>query len=156
MSRQAKIPRPIESGPQLSDWFYIAANGHLIVKTGRVELGQGNQTALLKMAADELGIPAVDLILEMARTDRTVNEGFTAGSMSISDGGLALRYAASALRSVLLAQAATQLEAEVDQIDLRSGKIEFNVQITDIVVSDLLKQISFMSKIQDHAAPTNN
>jgi nicotinate dehydrogenase subunit B len=156
MSMQAKISGPIASGPQLSDWFYIAADGRLIVKTGRVELGQGNQTALLKMAADELGIPATDLTLEMARTDRTVNEGFTAGSMSISEGGLALRYAASALRSVLLAQAAMRLEAAVEQLDLRSGKIEFKSKIADIRVSDLLKQVSFTSKIQDYAAPRSS
>ena len=65
---QAKIPGPISTGPLLSDWFYIAEDGRLIVKTGRVELGQGNQTALLKMTGDELGIPTADLILEMART----------------------------------------------------------------------------------------
>ena len=152
MSLQTKIPGPISIGPLLSDWFYIAEDGRLIVKTGRVELGQGNQTALLKMTADELGIPTADLILEMARTDRAVNEGFTAGSMSISEGGLALRYAGSALRSVLLAEGAVRLEVAADQLDLRSGKIEFNGQITDVSVSDLLQQISFSSKIEEHSA----
>ena len=65
--------------------------------SGRVELGQGISTALLMMVAEELGVSPDAVALETARTDRTPNEGITAGSMSISFGGQALRWAASAL-----------------------------------------------------------
>jgi nicotinate dehydrogenase subunit B len=146
-------PAPILSGPRIGDWFSVTTEGRLVVKTGRVELGQGNQTALLIMAADELGVPSEDLNIEMARTDRTVNEGYTAGSMSISEGGLALRYAASAMRQLLVEAAATRLGLDSATLDLRAGAISQGGVETGSTVYDLVCDVSFDMRVEDYAAP---
>ena len=103
------VPPQVTEAPLLRDWVDVSPDGRITFYSGRVELGQGNATALLMMAADELGVPPDRVALETARTDRTPNEGFTAGSMSITFGGQALRWAASALRHLILQAGAERL-----------------------------------------------
>ena len=55
---------------------------HLTVFTGKAELGQGIKTALLQIAAEELGVDPSDPP-HHGRHGRTPNEGYTAGSHSM-------------------------------------------------------------------------
>jgi nicotinate dehydrogenase subunit B len=93
-----QIPKPIIDFPKLKDWLKITPEKKVIFFSGRVELGQGNKTALEMMIADELDDLPEAINLQMARTDCTPNEGFTAGSMSIVHGGQALRWVAASFR----------------------------------------------------------
>jgi nicotinate dehydrogenase subunit B len=71
----------------------FAADGTVRVRTGKVELGQGIRTALAQIAADELGL-AVELVQVLsADTAFGPDEGVTSGSLSVQDGGSALRAA---------------------------------------------------------------
>jgi len=97
----APVQAVLDAAPTLGDWFEPGQDGRLVVKTGRVELGQGNLTALLQIAADTLGIRADQMEILAAQTGRSPDEGVTAGSMSISVGGMALRHAARALGACL-------------------------------------------------------
>lgn len=148
----SKLPRLIVSSPRISNWFRLTNDGKLVVKTGRVELGQGNKTALLQMVADELGFLPKDLSVEMARTDRTVNEGFTAGSMSISEGGTALRYAASALRQLLLKVVSKRLDSGNESLDLRNSLVQKDGIATDLAGTHFLSEVSFAARIEDNVA----
>ena len=81
MKNQA--PKPLVEYPKLRDWVSLNEENKLVFFSGRVELGQGNITALTMMICDELGVQPGQVNLQTARTDMTPNEGFTAGSMSI-------------------------------------------------------------------------
>ncbi len=148
-----RVPAPLRAGPLVSDWFRVDSNGMLTAMTGRVELGQGNQTALLQMVADELGVGPCDIAIEAARTDRTVNEGFTAGSVSVSEGGMALRWAASALRHLLLDLAAAKLGAIGDALDIESQAIMWDGNPTDLRISQLAQELDLGVPVKDLAAP---
>ncbi|MFL5414181.1 MAG: molybdopterin cofactor-binding domain-containing protein, partial [Myxococcales bacterium] len=71
------------------------------VATGKVELGQGITTALMQIAADELGVPLERIRILPASTAYSPDEGFTSGSLSIQDGGKALRKTCAELRALL-------------------------------------------------------
>jgi len=64
---------------------------NVTVFTGKVEFGQGILTALTQIVADELDVDVERIKVVSGRTDRTPNEGFTAGSRSIEDSGSAAR-----------------------------------------------------------------
>ncbi len=49
-------PSPLVAAPHLKNWLKLSEGKKLIFFTGRVELGQGNTTALLMMIADELDV----------------------------------------------------------------------------------------------------
>src|SRR3954471_5654579 len=63
---QAQPPAPPPPVPiNLDGWIRIQADGSVKVFTGRVELGQGNQTALSQIVAEELDVPVtrIDMVM---------------------------------------------------------------------------------------------
>jgi nicotinate dehydrogenase subunit B len=76
----------------------IEADGTVTIAVGKVELGQGITTALAQIAAEELGVPLEKIRVLPASTAHSPDEGVTSGSLSIQDGGKALRQACAEAR----------------------------------------------------------
>lgn len=103
-------PRPsLVRNPRLGDWVTIAGDGRVLVRSGKVELGQGVLTALAQIAADELEVDVRRIVMVPAATDRSPDEGYTAGSMSVQHSGDALRQVCAHVRTIYLAEAAGEL-----------------------------------------------
>jgi len=102
----ARLPGSLARTPLLDSWIRVDADGAVTVFTGKAELGQGIRTALIRLAALELAIPAAGVRLVTADTSRTPDEGYTAGSHSMQDSGTAVRNAAANVRELLAAAAA--------------------------------------------------
>jgi CO/xanthine dehydrogenase Mo-binding subunit len=77
----------------------LCPDGTVLVRTGKVELGQGVLTALAQIVADELGVDIDRIRMAPTRTGSSPDEGYTAGSLSIQQSGAALREAAARLRA---------------------------------------------------------
>jgi CO/xanthine dehydrogenase Mo-binding subunit len=73
-------------------------DGTVSVTVGKVELGQGILTALAQIAAEELGVPLEKIRILPASTAYSPDEGVTSGSLSIQEGGKALRLACAEAR----------------------------------------------------------
>ena len=101
----AKLPGSLAKAPLLDAWIRIDADGKVTVFTGKAELGQGIRTALLQVAAEELGLEPGAIALVTADTARTPDEGYTAGSKTIQVGGVNVRKAAAEARQALLEMA---------------------------------------------------
>src|ERR1044071_8979412 len=84
-----------EASDWLDDWIAIEPDGSITAFSGKVELGTGVRTALTQIVAEELDVPLERIHMVMGDTDRTPDEGYTAGSMTISGSGTALRLAAA-------------------------------------------------------------
>ncbi len=126
------LPGPIQMFPLISHWLSFGNAGIVRLRTGRVELGQGNYTALVQIAADELDVLPEQVSLVGGDTRETPNEGFTSGSQSISVGGLSVRIAASGARRVLLSEAAKLLQARLDDLTVVGGVIHHGANATDL------------------------
>ena len=147
------LPPPLADAPLMRDWIEISPAGGVTFLSGRVELGQGNSTALLMMVADELGVSPDAVTLETARTDRTPNEGFTAGSMSISFGGQALRWAASALLVQMLDAAGERLGCPPQELRVEDGEILRNGVSTGLQLLDFVSAADLSCRVADLARP---
>ena len=73
-------------------------DGTVTVAVGKVELGQGILTALAQIAAEELGVPLERIRMLPASTAYSPDEGVTSGSLSVQEGGKALRLACAEAR----------------------------------------------------------
>ncbi|WP_299808363.1 molybdopterin cofactor-binding domain-containing protein [uncultured Roseibium sp.] len=147
------IPLPLKAAPEISDWIRFGPGRTVEMLTGRVELGQGNLTALAQMAADELGLAPGDIVITSGNTERTPNEGYTAGSMSVSMGGMALRFAASAARVLILREASLKLNADYRCLSVRDGSILEEGRQTDLDLWDLAAGLDFAVPVMGYAAP---
>ena len=94
------LPGPIEREPHLDRWIQFNEDGTVTVCTGKVEIGQGIQTAIAMIAAEELDVSLERIRVQTADTERTPNEFITAGSMSVEDSGSAVRVASAVSSSV--------------------------------------------------------
>ncbi len=77
------LPAMLANNRRLDAWLRIDPVGTVTVYTGRVELGQGNTTALAQIVADELDIALERVRMIPVDTMRSPNEGTTAGSNSM-------------------------------------------------------------------------
>jgi CO/xanthine dehydrogenase Mo-binding subunit len=108
---------------QLDSWVAVANDGTVIVSTGKVDLGQGIQTALAQICADELDVPFNRVQMLMGDTAKTVDQGRTAGSNSIQNAGPQLRQACAAARLELIKMASTRLDVPSDRLAVVDGVI---------------------------------
>ncbi|HEV7578522.1 MAG TPA: molybdopterin cofactor-binding domain-containing protein [Caldimonas sp.] len=117
------LPGSLKVQPYLDGWIRIGADGGVTVFTGKAELGQGIKTALIQVAAEELAVAPGRIDLVTADTERTANEGYTAGSHSMQDSGTAIRHAAAQARAILVGLAAERLGVGADQLHVANGVI---------------------------------
>src|SRR5512140_310525 len=71
----------------LDDWLAFEPDGMVTAFSGKVELGTGVRTALAQIVAEELEVSFERVQMVMGDTERTPNEGYTAGSMTINSSG---------------------------------------------------------------------
>ena len=91
--------------------------------TSTVEMGQGAETILAQIVAEELTVPFDRVRIVQPDTDVTPYDTITAGSRSTYHMGNAVRQAAREVRRQLLAAAAEQLEVHADDLDLVDGAV---------------------------------
>jgi nicotinate dehydrogenase subunit B len=118
-----ELPGSLKTQPLLDGWIRIDADGSITVFTGKAELGQGIKTALIQVAAEELVVNPARITLVTADTERTPNEGYTAGSHSMQDSGTAIRHAAAQVRAILLGLAAKRFAVPVERLRVDNGMV---------------------------------
>jgi nicotinate dehydrogenase subunit B len=116
------LPPSLQQNPNLRDWIQFEADA-VIVRTGKVELGQGITTAIALIAADELDIPLARIRVRTGSTIAGPNEFVTAGSMSIESSGAAVRGACAEVRHYLLQQAAHRFGVATTDLVVDAGVI---------------------------------
>ena len=126
-SRLDTVARPAVPGPpdakQIDTWLAIHADNTATIFIGFAELGQGNSTALLQVAAEELDLDMNQLKTIRLDTDITPNQGGTYSSASIQRGGPQVRTAAAEARFALLQMASKNLNAPVDRLTVAKGVV---------------------------------
>jgi CO/xanthine dehydrogenase Mo-binding subunit/aerobic-type carbon monoxide dehydrogenase small subunit (CoxS/CutS family) len=91
-------PRALAAAPRVEQWLRPLPDGRVEARSGRVELGQGVRTALAQIVAAELDLPVDRVVVRSAATDTGPDEGYTAGSASLQQGGATLARAAAGYR----------------------------------------------------------
>src|SRR5579863_5361627 len=125
LAQEASAARGSVAGPpdpkQVDTWLAIHSDNTATVYIGFAELGQGNSTALLQVAAEELDMDMSQLSTVRLDTNVTPNQGGTYSSASIQRGGPQVRTAAAEARQALLQMASKKLNAPVGQLGVAKG-----------------------------------
>ncbi len=96
----------------------------VIVHTGLTGMGQGIETTLAQVAADELRVPLDHVRVVLGDTAVTPYSPIgSIASRSLAVGGGALIHAATALRDKLLTIAAHRLEVAADDLEIADGTV---------------------------------
>ncbi|HEX8011777.1 MAG TPA: molybdopterin cofactor-binding domain-containing protein [Casimicrobiaceae bacterium] len=147
------LPQSLKTTPRLDRWVRFNPDRTVTVWSGKVELGQGIETAIAQIAADELDVSLDRLSLVAGDTTQSPDEWYTAGSQSIEVGGMAMRLACAEVRKLFLEAAARELEVNIAELGVRDGTIE--VAGSDLSTSywDLAPRVSLARDATGTAAP---
>jgi CO/xanthine dehydrogenase Mo-binding subunit len=146
------LPGVLADNPRLDQWLNFATPGKVELATGRVELGQGVLTAMTQIAAEELDVAFERVTIRSGDTDRTPNEGYTAGSQSMQAGGIALRAACAEARALFLEEAAQRLSCAATDLSVRDGRILRNGEATPFDYWSLAQFVSLAREATGIAA----
>jgi len=98
-------------------------DGSAVVLTGALDVGQGAETVLCQIVAEELGVPMEDIKIIAGDTDTTPQDigSWISGLTYVT--GNAAREAAGNAREKLLAIAAEQLEVPLDELEFEDKTV---------------------------------
>ncbi len=118
-----KLPGSLRRDARLDSWLAVNADGTVIARTGKVEIGQGIKTAVAMIAAEELDVALARVRVVSGATGEVVDENVTSGSASMEESGHAMLHAAAEARAFLLARAAETLGVDPDTLSVEDGTV---------------------------------
>jgi carbon-monoxide dehydrogenase large subunit len=110
-------------GPHEGAVVRVDASGHVTVHTGARPHGQGLETTLSQICADQLGVRPEDVTVRGADTATIAHGIGTFASRSAVTAGSAVGIAAQRLRRKVLAVAGEILETDPADLDLSEGRV---------------------------------
>ncbi len=138
-----KIPNEVPEYPKdFNAYLKIGPDGRVGCFVGKIEMGQGNMTALAMLAAEELNVPLDQVDMLMGDTDLCPWDGGTWGSLSIWQFGPVLRGAAAEAKAVLVQMAAERLGVSAEGLQVKDGVVS--------KVGDPAKQVSYGELVKGH------
>jgi aerobic carbon-monoxide dehydrogenase large subunit len=108
-------------GPWEHATVRVEPSGKISAYTGTSPHGQGTQTSLAQILADELGVPMDDIVVRFGDTATVAAGNGTGGSRSAVMGGSAMLITATQVREKAVRIAAHLLEAAPDDVELADG-----------------------------------
>ena len=114
----------LKGHPGLDEWLSVTSDGHIVITSGKVDIGQRISTSLAVIAAEELDVDLSRIDFIRTETGLSPDEGVTSGSNSMEQSGEAVRLATATARGRLLALAAEALEVDESTLEIDDGLIQ--------------------------------
>ncbi len=138
MADHTDVTASLADYPNVDDWLQFSEQ-RLVVRTGKVDIGQRITTALALIAAEELDIDYDRVDVDKVNTDRSLNEEYTSASNSIERSGRSLRLAAATARRHLFKLASDVLGTDVEGLEVNDGIIRSRDSNRTISYWDLVR-----------------
>ncbi len=111
-------------GPPAHAEVRVNPDATVTVATGTQDIGTGTRTVLAQVAAEELSIPVEHVRVLLGDTEAGPYGPISAGSLTVASVGPAVRAAAADARRQLVELAASLLDAKVEELILKDGRVE--------------------------------
>lgn len=101
----------------------VKEDGSVVIQTGAAEIGQGSDTVLAQIGAEELGVKLEDITVQSSDTETTPYDTGSVASRVTFIGGNAVINAVRDVKEVLYETAAEELGVQPEDLDGREGII---------------------------------
>ena len=105
----------------MDKWLRFEPDRTVRLAVGKVEIGQGNVTALAQIAAEELDVDLDRIAVLSGDTQDAPDEGQTTGSQSIEVSGRSVRLVSAELRARVLDRLAQRLNCSPTELSVEDG-----------------------------------
>jgi len=125
----ATLPQGIDTAPlarstaftRVESWLAVDRSGHVTIFTGKIDMGNGMETAYLQIISDELDVPIERCDVVMGSTSVTPDQGKSTASSAVAFSVQPLRVAAAEARNAFVQLAAQKLNLPVDALTTDAG-----------------------------------
>ena len=131
--------RPPVIPDKLSSFIAVEPDGTVVVYNGKIDGGQGLETSVAQMVAEEIDVPWERVRLVMGDTALTVDMGGASAASGLRVGGMMLRQTAAEARRVLIEMGGKALNLAPADLTVTDGVVH--------AVSDPSKKISYAELI---------
>ncbi len=115
------LPLSIQNNRRMEKWLRFQPDRTLRLAVGKVELGQGNVTALAQIAAEELDVELERITVLSGDTQDAPDEGQTTSSQSIEVSGRSVRLVTAEFRARVVDRLAQRLNCSPSDITVQDG-----------------------------------
>ncbi len=134
-------------------FLLIGEDGQVTGFTGKIEMGQGINTSLAQMLAEELNVPLERVKMVMGDTDLCPWDMGTFGSLTTRAFGPPFRKAAAEARAVLVQLAASKLEVPAERLQVADGEVFDPVSGRRVAYGELTQGRRIVRRVEGEAAP---
>lgn len=120
--------RPPLKGDQVSSYITIDRDGTVVAYYGKIDGGQGLETSIAQMVAEEIDVAYERVRLVMGDSALTLDMGGASAAIGVSHGGTMLRRTAAEARRLLVEMASQQLGVPPADLTVTDGVVH---SITD-------------------------
>jgi CO/xanthine dehydrogenase Mo-binding subunit len=138
---------------RLNAWLEVCPNGTILLKTAKVELGQGILIALRQIVAEELHLSVDHIGVLSGDTQSSPLEAGTVGSLSIETSGMKFRRLAAELHHRLIEAASMRLQAMRSTISSQDGVFHRDGQATEETFWTVVAELDLESPFNDEMEP---
>src|SRR5580692_5897293 len=115
--------RPPVTPDKLSSYISIDPAGTVIAYYGKIDGGQGLETAIAQLVAEEIDVPWERVRVVMGDSALTVNMGGATAGNGLRQGGLIMRRTAAEARRLLIEMAAEALNKPTAELTVTDGVV---------------------------------
>lgn len=134
----------------LNAYLRIGDDGIVSCYTGKIEMGQGVNTSLAQMMAEELDVNLDRVVMVMGDTDLCPYDAGTYGSLTTRRFGPPLRSAAAEARVILLQMASKSLAKPVIALNVKAGIVYEKVnKRNNVSYADLTKGAEIVKSLKE-------
>ncbi len=133
---------------KLDTWLAIGEDGRVTGYWGKMDMGQGVDTAISQLIAEELDVSVDDVTIVFGDTALCADQGGASGSTGLQRSGVAFQAAAAEARRVLLERASAALGAPIDALTVDGGVVSIAGRATpSVFYAELLGGKRFEARI---------
>ena len=147
------LPLSIQTNRRMEKWLRFDPDRTMRLAVGKVELGQGNVTALAQIAAEELDIDLARIAVLSGDTQDAPDEGQTTSSQSIEVSGRSVRLVTAELRARVVDRLARRLNCAPTEISVEDGAFRRGDAPTGHDYWNFVQAEDFAAEISGTAAP---
>ena len=146
------LPLSIVNNRRMEKWLRFLPDRTLRLAVGKVELGQGNVTALAQIAAEELDVDLARISVLSGDTQEAPDEGQTTSSQSIEVSGRSVRLVTAEFRARVLDRLAQRLNCSPEEITVEDGAFRHGAAPTGHDYWSFTSDEDFARDIEGNAA----
>ena len=115
--------RSVVRPDKLSSYISIDPDGTVVAYYGKIDGGQGLETSIAQLVAEEIDVPWERVRMVMGDTGRTVDMGGSTAGNGLRQGGIIMRQTAAEARRLLIEMAAKTLDVPAGDLTVTDGVV---------------------------------